>query len=294
MPFVDTPITSEMLGAVERHWRLEVDHGAPHVRLHGGEESVAYRVGNHVVRIGPPWRTEEDTEWCHGVAAAAAVNIPEAVAPRTTSDRRTIVRVDGRLVSVWPFVDGEWADEEDPRLPAQVAGLLARLHRALARFRPPPRPNPSATLAEAPDLADADLDEWLIAFDRDNRNRQPLHGDFYRGNMLVKDGQIVGVLDWDEAFVGPPERELAWAAWEWSNGLWTGDLGDAFDFVEMYVAAGGTARTIHEVEMRQLVRQRLRWEVRYARAADQRGVALDDDDREYEAQQVDMFHRLRP
>lgn len=74
------------------------------------------------------------------------------------------------------------------------------------------------------------------------------------------------MLDWDEAFVGPPEMELAWAAWEWGDGLWADDLGDVLEFADRYRAAGGRTSPLTELELFQLVRVRLRAEVRAASA----------------------------
>jgi aminoglycoside phosphotransferase (APT) family kinase protein len=38
------------------------------------------------------------------------------------------------------------------------------------------------------------------------------HGDYRTGNYLLRDGDIVGVLDWELAHVGDPVDDLAWAA----------------------------------------------------------------------------------
>jgi len=111
------------------------------------------------------------------------------------------------------------------------------------------------------------------------------HHDFYRGNLLAADGRLVALVDWDEAFVGPPEVGLANGAWEWGGGLWADDLDRVFTFVNLYVAAGGTAPGLTEVELRQLVRARLRWEVRYSR--------LRNPDEDYEARQLLVYERLR-
>ncbi|GAA2131658.1 phosphotransferase [Actinomadura napierensis] len=46
-----------------------------------------------------------------------------------------------------------------------------------------------------PALADLELDRRLAAFHRRNRVRHPLHGDFYTGNTLARDGRLVAVLD---------------------------------------------------------------------------------------------------
>lgn len=262
--------------ALERTWS----------RLPGGEESVAFRCGDVVVRVGPTWRRNAKLEWASEVALAAADAVAEVVAPLIRPDGTTVVRIDGRPVTLWPFIEGTKADDHDDDIRLQAADLLARLHRALTRipWRPPPRSG--APLEPTPDLDDHDLDTWLTLFDRDHPSTSALHGDFCAGNVLVDDGRIVALVDWDEALLGPPERELAWAAWEWGDCLDTLDLGPALAFVDAYRAAGGPARRIGEHDLRQLVRQRLRWESSYRRANE-------PDDAEYEARQLRAFHGLR-
>jgi Ser/Thr protein kinase RdoA (MazF antagonist) len=290
MVFEETPLGTQVLEAVARYWGINATQGE---RLHGGEESSAYRLADHVVRIGPSWRSEAELEWAHAIAVFAARALPEAISPISTTTGVTVLRVDGRLVSVWPFRSGTWPHKfggyED-----QAARLLARLHSALIRIRVPSRPGPGPSFAPAPELEDAELDRWLHEFDRTFNGRHPLHGDFYPGNTLVVAGQIVGLLDWDDTFVGPPERELAWAAWEWGAGLRTMDLNRPLHFIDEYVSAGGPAHRIDEIMLRQLVRERLRREVRYGRSARARGVPHNADDYRYESHQLDAFRALRP
>lgn len=110
---------------------------------------------------------------------------------------------------------------------AAGGGSPRRLHRALAasrqRFGPRPRGGGTVTSAVIDD-GELELEEWIREFNRRAGPSQPLHGDFYAGNMLARGGRIVALLDWDEAILGPPERELAWAAWEFGDGLWSDDL----------------------------------------------------------------------
>jgi Ser/Thr protein kinase RdoA (MazF antagonist) len=292
MVFDATPLTLDIVDAVVRHWDVSVN--GPGERLHGGEESSAYRVDGNVIRIGPDWRSDEELEWAYAIASHAADTVPEALAPLRTPSGAAVVRVSDRPISVWPYRAGQWADDDDDATYSQAADLLARVHRALATMSPPPRPGPGPSFADAPELDDHALDAWLADFDATHHERQPLHGDFYAGNMLVDDGRIIALLDWDETLISPPERELAWAAWEWADGLSSLDLDDAREFMDEYREAGGTARPVDEVALRQLVRDRLRREVRYSRACRLRGLQHDEDDHEYEARQIEVFFALRP
>jgi hypothetical protein len=55
--YADIPLTDRVAKAVADRFGIEASpYDAPW--LHGGEESAAYRLGDHVVRIGPRWRGE--------------------------------------------------------------------------------------------------------------------------------------------------------------------------------------------------------------------------------------------
>lgn len=127
--YSDTPLTPEIQRAVAVEFGVRGPVGAAQ-RLHGGEESAAYRLGGEVIRIGPGWRTDERLEWCHTVAVGAAAAAPEFLAPRRRPDGSTVLRVAGRPVSVWPYVAGGWADDRNPVHRRQAAELLARFHAA--------------------------------------------------------------------------------------------------------------------------------------------------------------------
>jgi len=208
-------------------------------RLDAGGESAAFRCGDVVVRVGPTWRTDADVEWTNEVAVAAADAVAEAVAPMVRPDGSTVVRIDERPVTLWPYVDGE-ATGCSAEL---AADLLARVHLALARmpWRPRPIP-PGATVVD-----DHDLTTWLSIFDRDHPTKHALHGSFVPANVVVEGGRVTGLIAWDGAYVGPPERELAWAADAW---------GDADTFVDAYRTAGGPARRLGAHDLSQLARER--------------------------------------
>ena len=294
VPFAEIPLTEETIDAVRARWpQLELRAVEPD-RLYGGEESAAYRIDHVVVRIGPTWRSSDDAEWCHAIAAAASVTVPEAIAPLQSRRGTTVERVAGRPISIWPYVEGRWPDEDNDHLFTEAARLLARLHRALRHHVPPIRPAPSAPMRNDPTTEDSELDRWLEGFAGRHPDQQPLHGDYYAGNLLVREGRLVAVLDWDEAFVSPAERELAWAACEWGDVLWQAELRDAREFIEIYTDSGGPAGGVTDLDVAQLYRQRLRSELAYAAAAEQRGAMPDADDLEYHQRQRDVFRQLRP
>lgn len=325
MIYAKTPLTREIRETVALAWGVTGEGE----RLHGGEESAAYRLDGHVIRVGPAGRSAAESEWCHAIARHAAAGLPEAVAPLPTADgTATVVIVAGRPISCWPYVEGSWADSDVPAQREAGARLLARLHQSLAGFRPGPRPvpafqetglygppprpeaepnepglestNPSLERQskdpglepQSKDLGlqDPELDRWLVAFHAAHPVRHPLHGDYYTGNTLVRDGRIVAVYDWDESFVGAPALELAAAALEWGDDL----AGPSKEFVAAYHEAGGTAGHLDEEALAQLVRHKLRREHAYFAKAVRSGVKHDEEDIAYARARVELFHRLRP
>ncbi|MFI7634958.1 phosphotransferase enzyme family protein [Nonomuraea sp. NPDC049400] len=294
MIYTKTPLTPEIREAVALTWGFTGEGE----RLHGGEESAAYRLDGHVVRVGPAGRAAVESEWCHATALHAATTLPEAVAPVPTADGATVITVAGRPISCWPYVEGEWPDSDVPAQRVAGARLLARLHESLATFRPAPRPVPafqeSGLYGDPPqdalDLGDPALDRWLAEFHARHPLRHPLHGDYYTGNTLARHGDIVAVLDWDEAFVGAPEVELAAAALEWGDD----EFGPSKEFVAAYHEAGGTAGELDEEALAQLIRHKLRREYAYFHKAVRAGVRHDEEDLEYHRARVALFHRLRP
>lgn len=288
MIYADIPLSDAVREAVAGAWGVS---GGRAERLHGGEESAAYQLGDAVVRIGPETRPDAEAEWCHALARHAAASLPEAVAPLPTADGATVLRVAGRPVSVWPYVAGTWPDTA---LRTEAAALLARLHRALATASPGPRPVPAFVehgMDGTPQdhLPDPELDRWLGEFHRTHAV-QPLHGDYYAGNTLARNGRLTAVLDWDEAYIGAPETELASAALEWGDD--DPDLGA--EFVAAYFAAGGTAGRLDAVSLAQLTRHRLRRESVYFHEAVRRGVRHSAEDVAYHRARDALFHALRP
>lgn len=290
VPYANTPLTDDVRTVVADTWGIDAFVGGE--RLFGGEESAAFKIADHVIRIGPTWRTTAELEWCHQIASAAAREVPEAIAPLATASGATVVRVRAHPVSVWPHVEGRWVDDDDDRQWEQAADLLARLHRALAKLDTSPRPDGAGTMTsrQVPGV-DTELQSWLEHFDAAHQ-ACPIHGDFYAGNLLARDGDIVGLLDWDEALLTPQTRELAWAAWEFGDGLWADDLTGVTDFITAYREAAGPAEPPDGPGLRNLVRHRLLGEMLYIDEQAAR-AELTDDDIAYRQRQEEVCLQLR-
>ncbi len=194
--------------------------------LGGGNKNTLLRCGDVVLRV--EHRDPESVAWEHELTAFLSHDVPEVVTPLAALDGSTFAEKDGMIVSVLPFVEGAPLDRDDEAQRLGSARLLARLHWVGRVWR---RPRP-----DRPAFADLDLETnawWDVrivelppvlerAYERSRAwlaappwlTRGAIHGDFYRGNLRVRDGRIHGVLDWEDARVDWPAWELANTTWE--------------------------------------------------------------------------------
>ncbi|MGR3322497.1 MAG: phosphotransferase family protein [Sagittula sp.] len=141
-------------------------------------------------------------------------------------------------------------------LAGQITGILARLHRhpvtdrqedpvetALAPYR--------AKAAALPDDAAAELRLGLWWLD-DNRPEAVsgaiVHGDYRPANIMVEDGRVSAVLDWEFAHEGDPMEDLGWylADVYRDQHFVTGHFGPK-EFLATYEAQGGPAPDLRRI-----------------------------------------------
>jgi aminoglycoside phosphotransferase (APT) family kinase protein len=85
--------------------------------------------------------------------------------------------------------------------------------------------------------------EWLVVNPPPNDGACSLiHGDFGLQNILIEDGELKALLDWETARIGDPAEEFG----HFFSGL--GGKIDQADFMRLYHAAGG--REISEYQLR--------------------------------------------
>jgi Ser/Thr protein kinase RdoA (MazF antagonist) len=190
--------------------------------------------------------------WEHGVVTALAHWLPPALAPLPALDGSTWFWHEGRPVWLVPFAGGAPAAVRDRDA---VAAVLGRLHaapvevtqrpghdRLLEPPLPPVRGLPEELAPQVGRLVRArdeltDLLTWI------RQERRPLtgltHNDIFEGNVLVEQGEVTALLDWEEA-------NLDWLVWDVATSLWPfcseGDrlVPDATSrFLDAYRAAGG-------------------------------------------------------
>ena len=93
--------------------------------------------------------------------------------------------------------------------------------------------------------------QWLRRHRLDDVTPVLVHGDFRNGNLVVGEGGLVGVLDWELAHLGDPMEDLGWLCVNsWRFGcidLPVGGFGTREDLFEGYAAAGGRVdpRRVH-------------------------------------------------
>jgi Ser/Thr protein kinase RdoA (MazF antagonist) len=217
---------SPVAGSVQnQNYRVETDRGPRFVRLHRTtriRERIALE--HRVIR----WAHE------HGLPA---------VPPMAATDGSTLQLVDGRLVAVFPWVDGRHLqrDQLTPSDAAVMGYLQGRLQTTLAAYEDPSLHTDWWTWETGHSLeqlhaymerlrsfegppehqvviqANLELQLRLLgslagrpraAFD--DLPVQPLHNDYHERNLILgADGEVVAVVDWDMVARVPRAFELA-------------------------------------------------------------------------------------
>lgn len=127
-----------------------------------------------------------------------------------------------------PYLVMEYVDGHADYAPADPAGAAAQMGKTLTCIHAtnlslsglaslPRRPHAFATrLRDLPADRTSALDEGAIrATLRPFWSMPPaqvpvlLHGDFWPGNTLWRDGRLIGVVDWEDAEIGDPLADLA-------------------------------------------------------------------------------------
>lgn len=93
---------------------------------------------------------------------------------------------------------------------------------------------------------------WLETHRPPTTRRALVHGDFRLGNLIIDDGGLAAVIDWELVHVGDPVEDLGWLcvkAWRFGSGMPVGGLGSYDDLLGAYAEASGV----------QVDREELRW-----------------------------------
>jgi aminoglycoside phosphotransferase (APT) family kinase protein len=242
-------------------------------RLSGGasQETWAFEVNNHdqlhqlILRRAPGGtamaRSSEAVSLATEAALLEAAAVSGVPVPRVlhVSESGTGIgegfimsRIGGETIGRKILRDNRYAKARD-ELAAQCGTALARIHKIV--------PDP---LSELPVSLGMDqllkyeniyrdfgmprpVFEFAIAWLKQNVP-QPLspvlvHGDFRLGNLIVDEGGLAAVLDWELAHLGDPREDIAWIcvnSWRFGySEKRVGGFGDLKDLLKAYTAAGG-------------------------------------------------------
>jgi aminoglycoside phosphotransferase (APT) family kinase protein len=149
-----------------------------------------------------------------------------------------------------PYIVIEYIEGETVFAPADVDSFIRQVAVTLARIHTVATPNRSsvflpniesiysAKLRQRPALLDDSISEGRMreflemASPLQPQNPQVLlHGDYWPGNLLWKDGQLAGVIDWEDAKIGDALSDLGIARLEI---LWALGANAMLDFTHQY------------------------------------------------------------
>jgi len=102
---------------------------------------------------------------------------------------------------------------------------------------------------------------WLDTYRPEPAPPSLVHGDFRLGNLLVDDGGITAVLDWELAHLGDPMEDLGWLctkAWRFGGALPVGGIGQMDDLIGAYETASGRGVDLSAVHWWQVLGS-LKW-----------------------------------
>jgi hypothetical protein len=166
----------------------------PEIPFDGGSHSEAVRVGRTVRRAGRPW-SGATLDLLRHLEGAGFPGAPRALG-FDDRGREILTYVDGesaaRLPEGGPVPAEHWVRRDDVLV--RLGALLRAHHDAAATFPWVGR-------------------EWQVPV------RHPVeticHNDLSPGNVVLRGGAPVALIDWEAAAPGPRAWDLGYAAWNW-------------------------------------------------------------------------------
>jgi len=155
------------------------------------ERSVLDHIADTNIPVPSVLASDSGTKPFLFLAALPGITLWDLIDPRRPGYHRGAVlknlRAYGGLLAQVHALGFDWADQGRSKL----EDLIGEQDVQDTRFR--------------------DLVAWLAANRPDQHERAFIHGDFNTGNVLLSEGDVSGVLDWEFAGIGWKEYELAWA-----------------------------------------------------------------------------------
>jgi Ser/Thr protein kinase RdoA (MazF antagonist) len=262
-------LAADLLQAVVDAYRLRTPFLVE--PLSGGYANDVFLMkGDHpvVLHVKHPPLDLQSLSWEHQLLDVLKPRVPEIPEPLRTFDGRTFLLYETRPVWLTPYVPGVPAQGADRRA---VAAALGRLHGVQLNIRPRPGRSrlsdlPVPPLREMPPAFDSWLPliatartEIIELISRIARTRNVTvgftHNDIFPGNVLIHDGQVTALLDWEEA-------DVDWLVWDLASSIAPfcstaeGDLDRyaAQEFLDSYRAASGRVPPDEDDLIRPLLR----------------------------------------
>ena len=242
-----------------------------HALTGGASRSTwAFEAGQRklILRTGPPDDVHAGMELeaqTQKLAAAEGTPVPHVL----IADKSFLICdfIDGETIA--PRILRKLDEAARARLLEQCAQALAAIHRVDPTNVELRRDDQMALWrAQLDEMGDTTATfEWTLRWLAANRPPPSppvlVHGDFRMGNLIIDDGQLAAVLDWELVHVGEIYEDLAWfciRAWRFGapQSRGAGGLGSIEQFLSAYERASGT--TVDRVGMRWwLIRATLSW-----------------------------------
>lgn len=186
-------------------------------------------------------------------AHGAGVPVPEVVIDGSRSDELErpfmVVRfLEGETIARRILRDGAFARARSTFI-TDVADTLARLHSLPIEAVPGLDASDPLTMYEKllrdlgqPHPAFELVIRWLREHRPPSARQSIVHGDLRLGNVLVDEGGLRAVLDWELAHVGDPMEDLGWLcvrAWRFGSRAPVAGIGSYKELFEAYEQASG-------------------------------------------------------
>jgi aminoglycoside phosphotransferase (APT) family kinase protein len=230
-------------GASKEAWAVDVD----------GEELLVRRAAASVIHQGT-LSLEHEFEVLRA-AHEAGVKVPRPIA--------YFPDLGGREAFAMERVHGETIGRRivrgpPPELPFEMADELAKIHaiprehlQFLAATDPVQRMRDELDTVDEPHPAIELGLTWVAERLRPEHELVVTHGDWRIGNLVVGEGGLVAVLDWEFAHLADPAEDVAWPlvrAWRFgADDLRLGGVGEVEPYLERYNELTGRQLTLDEL-----------------------------------------------
>jgi aminoglycoside phosphotransferase (APT) family kinase protein len=252
----------------------ELVYEHPLTQIGGGKEAYLYRFHLRVdgemdrplvLRLFPKYYEAGRAAWdslVQNTMADSGYPAPRVYA--TCTDKAVL----GGSFMVMEYIEGE---QLSSLAALEAANLLGCAHAELHSLDP----NPIATALRERGIAESryrvsGLFDWLhgrindhysmwlgecAQWLKENRPEEPdvlsvIHGDFHPMNILVRDGEVVGVLDWPNFRLADPSMDIAFTLVLAESALeYVMDFRHVGDFAASYLSAYKQVRPIYEMNI---------------------------------------------